>query len=57
MLTVWVRLGYHSVGSDMGLCLQRLTADSKILRWQAKTIMKKKKEVWALSKGKMIGKG
>ena len=43
MLTVWIRLGQHSVGSDLGLCLQRLTADNKIFRWQAKTIMKKYK--------------
>ena len=41
VLTVWIRFGQHSVGSDLGLCLQRLTADNKILRWQAKTIMKK----------------
>ena len=41
VLTVWIRLGQHSVGSDLGFCLQRLTADNKILRWRAKTIMKK----------------
>ena len=40
MLTVWVRLCQYSVGSNLGLCFQRLTADNKILRWQAKTIMK-----------------
>ena len=51
MLTVWIRLGQHSVGSDLGLCLQRLTADNVILRCQAKTIMKK------IEEGKMIGKG
>ena len=43
VLTVLIRLGQHSVGSDLGLCLQRLTADNKIFRWQAKTIMKKYK--------------
>ena len=43
VLTVWIRLGQHSVGSDLGLCLQRLTAENKILRCQAKTIMKKLK--------------
>ena len=43
MLKVWIRLGQHSVGSDLGLCLQRLTADIKIFHWQAKTIMKKYK--------------
>ena len=41
LLTVWIRLGQHSVGSDLGLYLQRLTVDNKILRLQAKTIMKK----------------
>ena len=41
VLTVWIRLGQHSVGSDLDLCLQRLTADNKILRWQAKPFMKK----------------
>ena len=51
MLTVWIRLGQRSVGSDLGLCLQRLTADNKILCCQAKTI-NEKIEVWALSKGK-----
>ena len=40
VLTVWIRLGQHSVGSDLGLCLQRLTADNKILHCQAKTILK-----------------
>ena len=50
VLTVWIRLGQHSVWSDLGLCLQRLTADNKILSWQAKTII----EVWVSSKGKMI---
>ena len=43
LLTVWIRLGQHSVGSDLGLCLQRLTADNKILHCQAKTIIKKLK--------------
>ena len=43
VLTVWIRLGQHSVGSDLGLCLQRLTADNKIFCWQAKTIIKKYK--------------
>ena len=41
MDTIRVCVGQHSVGSDLGLCLQRLTADNKILHWQAKTIMKK----------------
>ena len=41
VLTVWINLGQHSVGSDLGLCLQRLTADNKIIRWQATSIMKK----------------
>ena len=43
VLTVWIRLGQYSVGSDLGLFLQRLKADNKIFRWQAKTIMKKYK--------------
>ena len=50
-----IRLGQHSVRSELGLCLQRLTADNKIFRCQAKT--SRKKEVWAWSKGKIIGKG
>ena len=46
VLTVWIILGQHSVGSDLGLCLQRLTADNKKLL--------RKIEVWAWSKGNMI---
>ena len=41
VLTVWIRSGQNSVGSDLGRCLQRSTADNKIIRWQVKTIMKK----------------
>ena len=43
MLTVWIRLGGHSVRSDLGLCLQKLTADNKIHCWQAKNYYEKKK--------------
>ena len=39
--TVWIRLGQRSVGSDLGLCLEKIIAGNKILRWQAKTVMKK----------------
>ena len=55
VLTVWIRLGHHSVASDLGLCLQRLTADKKSLL--AGKNYNEKIELWAWFKGKMIVKG